>query len=195
MRPSIEVTRTGTINAAPEKVWATIADFGSAHTYFPSIVECTLVGSGIGARRHLVTDDGGTTISELIELDDAQMAMGYRVIESSVPIEDYSSRLVVRPAARGCEVTYSSRCQVREGTEPADLESFLAAQLDSAIGGLREIHVSESAKKAKPSTPTDDDDDEGDVEGDVEELAGLFGVGPKAAPAPDGPIEGEQYAP
>jgi hypothetical protein len=30
-------------------------------------------------------------------LDDTQMAMGYRVIESSVPIEDYSSRLVVRP--------------------------------------------------------------------------------------------------
>jgi len=143
MESALEVTRTGTINAAPEKVWATIADFGSAHTYFPSIVECTLVGSGIGARRHLVTDDGGTTISELIELDDAKMAMGYRVIESSVPIEDYSSRLVVRASANGCEVTYTSRCQPRAGTEPADVASFLAAQLDSAIGGLRELHEEE----------------------------------------------------
>ena len=140
MGQAVEVSRTGTILAPPEKVWATIADFGSAHTYFPSIVECTLVGSGIGARRHLRTDDGGTTISELIELDDAQMAMGYRVIESSVPIEDYSSRLVVRPTADGCEVSYTSRCQPRAGTEPADLEKFLAAQLDSAIGGLRELH-------------------------------------------------------
>ena len=57
------------------------------------------------------------------------------------------------------------------------------------------IAVSESAKKAKPSPRTDDGDDENDVEEAVEELAGLFGVGPKAAPAPDGPIEGEQYAP
>ena len=140
MPPAIEVSRKGTINAAPEKVWATIADFGSAHTYFPSIIECTLVGSGIGARRHLVTDDGGTTISELIELDDTQMAMGYRVIESSVPIEDYSSRLVVRPTEHGCEVTYTSRCQPRAGMDPVQLSDFLAAQLDSAIGGLRELH-------------------------------------------------------
>jgi len=140
MPPAIEVSRKGTINAAPEKVWATIADFGSAHTYFPSIVECTLVGSGIGARRHLVTDDGGTTISELIELDNTQMAMGYRVVESSVPIEDYSSRLVVRATETGCEVSYTSRCQPRADTDPADLATFLADQLDSAIGGLRQLH-------------------------------------------------------
>ena len=140
MRPAIEVSRTGTINAAPDQVWATIADFGSAHTYFPSIVECVLVGSGIGARRHLRTDDGGTTISELIELDDDQMTMGYRVIESSVPIEDSTARVVVRATAHGCEVDYSSRYQPRAGTDPAELERFLAAQLDSAIGGLRELH-------------------------------------------------------
>lgn len=138
--PAVEVSRTGSIAAPAEKVWSTIADFGNADTYFPAIVECVLVGSGIGARRHLRTDDGGTTISELIELDDAKMAMGYRVIESSVPIEDYTSRLVVRPSAQGCEVTYSSRCQARAGTDPAELAAFLEHQLDSAIGGLREIH-------------------------------------------------------
>jgi hypothetical protein len=134
------VTRTGRINAPAEAVWATIADFGSAATYFPSIVECVHVGSGIGSRRHLRTDDGGTTISELIELDDDAMAMGYRVVESSVPIEDYTSRLVVRPVADGCEVTYSSRFQARAGTDDSDLEGFLERQLDSAIGGLRLLH-------------------------------------------------------
>jgi len=136
----ITVTRTGTIQAPAADVWATIADFGSAHTYFPSIVECTLEGSGIGARRHLRTDDGGTTISELIELDNEQMAMGYRVVESSVPIEDYSSRLVVQPTDRGCLVTYSSRFLPRGDTDAEDLEGFLIMQLDSAIGGLRELH-------------------------------------------------------
>jgi mxaD protein len=137
---AVEVSRTGAIKAAPEKVWATIADFGTAHTYFPAIVECEVVGSGIGARRHLRTDDGGTTISELIELDHERMAMGYRVIESSVPIEDYTSRLVVRPTAGGCEVIYSSRCEPRGATDPAELARFLEYQLDSAIGGLRELH-------------------------------------------------------
>jgi Polyketide cyclase / dehydrase and lipid transport len=140
MAPIIQVTRTGTIQAPAESVWATIADFGSAHTYFPAIIECTLVGSGIGARRHLRTDDGGTTISELIELDNEHMAMGYRVIESSVPIEDYRSRLVVQATDRGCLVTYSSRFVPRGETDAKELESFLSDQLDSAIGGLRDLH-------------------------------------------------------
>jgi hypothetical protein len=138
--PAVEVSRSGEINAPPEEVWATIADFGTAHTYFPAIVECVLEGSGLGARRHLRTDDGGTTISELIELDHEHMAMGYRVIESSVPIEDYTSRLVVRPTANGCEVTYSSRCEPRGATDPNELAAFLEFQLDSAIAGLRELH-------------------------------------------------------
>jgi hypothetical protein len=140
MRSTIEVARTGTIKAPPETVWATIADFGSADTYFPTITECVLVGSGIGARRHLRTADGGVTISELTELDHAGMAMGYRVIESSVPIEDYTSRLVVRPAPSGCEVTYSSRFRARTGSDPAGVEAFLVTMLDSAIEGLRVLH-------------------------------------------------------
>lgn len=140
MRSVIEVSRTGTIKAPPAAVWATIADFGSAHTYFPAITECVLVGSGIGARRHLRTSDGGTTISELIELDHTAMTMGYRVVESSVPIEDYCSRLVVRPSAGGCEVSYSSRFEARAGNDPAEVEQFLIDQLDAAIGGLRDLH-------------------------------------------------------
>jgi hypothetical protein len=143
----IAVTRRGTIRAPAESVWATIADFGSAHTYFPSIVECVVVGSGIGARRHLRTDDGGTTISELTELDHERMAMGYRVIESSVPIEEYSSRLVVQPAEHGCVVTYSSRFQPRGATDASALEEFLEKQLDSAIGGLRDIHEPDPEKR------------------------------------------------
>jgi hypothetical protein len=136
----LEVSRRGTIKASPEAVWATIADFGNVDTYFPAIVECVLEGAGIGARRHLRTDDGGTTISELTQLDDDTMTLGYRVVESSVPIEDYTSWLVVRAAPGGCEVTYSSRFQARAGALPADLEDFLNAQLDSAIEGLRALH-------------------------------------------------------
>jgi hypothetical protein len=54
--------------------------------------------------------------------------------------------------------------------------------------------MSESKKDKNASSPRRDDDED-EIEEAVEELAGLFGAGPKAAPAPDGPIEGEQYAP
>ena len=137
---TIEVRRTGIVRAPAADVWATVADFSSAATYFPAIIDCVVTGSGIGARRHLRTDIGGTTVSELIELDGDRMTMGYRVIESTVPIEDYASRMVVRPAPDGCEVEYSSRFRARDLTEDAEIEAFIGQQLDSAIDGLRQLH-------------------------------------------------------
>ena len=48
---------------------------------------------------------------------------------------------------------------------------------------------------AKRDGRTDDDGIEEQIEDGVEELAATFGVGPKAAPPPEGPMEGEQLAP
>jgi hypothetical protein len=48
-------------------------------------------------------------------------------------------------------------------------------------------------KKAPRPARADDEPDDGEEA--VEELAGLFGAGPKAVPAPKGPMPGEQYAP
>ena len=41
----------------------------------------------------------------------------------------------------------------------------------------------------------DDADIETQIEEGVEELAATFGAGPKAAPKPEGPMEGQQLAP
>jgi mxaD protein len=136
----IEVRRIGIVRASAADVWATIADFSSAATYFPAIIDCVVTGSGIGARRHLRTDIGGTTVSELIELDGDRMTLGYRVIESTVPIEDYTARMVVRPAPDGCEVEYTSWFRARDHTEAAEIGAFIGRQLDSAIDGLRQLH-------------------------------------------------------
>jgi hypothetical protein len=56
--------------------------------------------------------------------------------------------------------------------------------------------TSETVDKNRPSPESDDDHDlEDEIEDEVEELAATFGAGPKAAPVPEGPMEGEQYAP
>jgi hypothetical protein len=114
------------------------------HTYLPSVLECRLEGEGIGARRHLRTADGGTTVSELIELDHAAMAMGYRIVETSLPLVDYTSRLTVRDAGDGCEVTYASRCVTPDAAAAREIEAFLTVQLDAGIDGLRALHETSS---------------------------------------------------
>ena len=53
----------------------------------------------------------------------------------------------------------------------------------------------DSAKTKTGADSSTTDHVEAVVEDAVEELAATFGVGPKAAPKPVGPLEGEQLAP
>jgi hypothetical protein len=140
----IRVSASGTIAAQASAVWATVADFGTVADYLPSVVHCRLEGTGIGARRVLTTRDGGRVVSELIELDDERLVMGYRIAESALPFEDYTSRVSVRAIGTDrCEVTWSSVFRPRRtetGDDSLDVESFLREQLESGIEGLRRLH-------------------------------------------------------
>jgi hypothetical protein len=51
-----------------------------------------------------------------------------------------------------------------------------------------------SPPKTKAGSPTGEHI-EAEIEDAVEELAAAFGAGPKAAPQPEGPMEGQQLAP
>jgi hypothetical protein len=144
MDDPIQVSASGTVVAPAGAVWATVADFGTVDGYLPSVAACRLEGSGIGARRVLTTTDGGRVVSELIELDEERMVMGYRIVESALPFEDYTSRVSVRAVdTNRCLVTWSSTLRPlppRDGEPALDVESFLRDQLESGIEGLQRLH-------------------------------------------------------
>jgi hypothetical protein len=143
MDEPIQVSASGTVAAPASAVWATVADFGSVAAYLPSVVACRLEGSGIGTRRVLTTTDGGRVVSELIELDEERLVMGYRIVESALPFEEYTSRVSVRAVdTTRCQVTWSSvlRPHRRHGDDAPDVQSFLRDQLESGIAGLRRLH-------------------------------------------------------
>lgn len=136
----VVVSRTATIAADAQAVWRTVADFGAIHTYFPSVTRCVVDGEGVGARRHLQHHTGGRTTSELTVLDHDSMVMEYRVIESTVPIEDYRSRIAVARTDEGCRVTYTSWFRPAGPASRDEVAAFLSAELDSALEGLRRLH-------------------------------------------------------
>jgi hypothetical protein len=141
---SIHVSTSGTILAPATAVWTTVADFGAVASYLPSVVACRLEGTGIGTRRVLTTSDGGRVVSELIELDEERLVMGYRIVETALPFEEYRSRVTVQAvAADRCQVTWSSDIRplrTQTGDSSVDIESFIQDQLESGIEGLRRLH-------------------------------------------------------
>ena len=110
------------------RAWAEIADFGRVDRLLPSVVQCRLVGEGVGARRHLVTADGATVVSELVELDPVGQVMAYAIVESGLPLDDYLSRVTVLHDG----VRWESWCHPSPGAE-AEVRALLEHQLVAGV--------------------------------------------------------------
>lgn len=72
-----------TINAAPEKVWALVKDFGGIHNWHPAVASTELQGDT--TRVLTLTSEGSPTITEqLIKADDATMMLSYKITGMTV---------------------------------------------------------------------------------------------------------------
>ena len=100
-RPVLHHTDQITLKESPQKVWDTIKQFDSIHTWHPA-AEGTVLLVGENnkplAVREFQTIDGGFVISELLEYDEAKMWFKYRIIKTNAPMRDYVGEMQVVPA-------------------------------------------------------------------------------------------------
>ncbi len=88
-----------------QEVWAKIGDFTGIGEWFPGIEGCRSLDGG--KRRHISLGDGKSVIEDEISRDEAAMTLSYRVIEASMPFEDYVSSISVAAKGSGCRVRWS----------------------------------------------------------------------------------------
>jgi hypothetical protein len=93
------------LDAAPDRVWAIIGDFGGS--WNPLIAIIKLVGSGIGQLRVIDTIDGKQIIERLDAIDDSARFYRYTSI-SGIPASDYVARLEVKPNGAGSTVEWGA---------------------------------------------------------------------------------------
>lgn len=113
-----------TINAAPEKVWAMVKDFGGLHNWHPAIASTELKDDK--TRVLTLKSEGNPTITEeLIKSDDNSMLLNYKITDMSVvktitfnskdtpyytlPVSTYKAWLTVKPVDGGSEVKWKAK--------------------------------------------------------------------------------------
>ncbi len=94
------------LNAAPDKVWALIGDFGGS--WHPLIAGIKLIGTGIGQLRIIETIDGKQIIERLDAIDNSARFYRYTSI-SGIPASDYTGTLEVRPNGAGSSVEWRAQ--------------------------------------------------------------------------------------
>ena len=134
-----EVSHRREIGASADQVWALIADFGAIDRYSPMVERCRVEGpDGVGQRRVLSLSNGTITISRLEAIDHAARTLTYRILETKLPLDDYTSTMRVEPrGGTACEVIWTSRFLPKDAT----LEEATRFLDEGLLGSLRDLHA------------------------------------------------------
>jgi mxaD protein len=152
--PVLHASNTVTIDASAYKVWHTARDFNALNTWHPGVASDEIVeGSNnmVGAVRVLTLKGGGTVKEKLLAFDDKGHSFKYAIVESVLPLSNYTSTFVVKSLGKGkSSVTWSGRfTRKNTGDNPGEKENDKAA-LDTAKaiygGGLDNLKKVVEAK-------------------------------------------------
>ena len=97
-----------TINTSADAIWQVLSDFGAACQYLAGVVNCTVEGEGVGARRTLTSADGSTIVERLDMLDDVAHRLSYALL-TDTPFRDCLTTVTVYELGPGqCEVAWTA---------------------------------------------------------------------------------------
>jgi hypothetical protein len=101
------VVETVEVNAAPDKIWELIGQFGAAY-WHPLIAEIRSTGTGPGQLRTIETIDGKQIIERLDAIDNPGRFYRYANI-AGLPVANYTGMLSVKPKGAGSSVEWSAQ--------------------------------------------------------------------------------------
>ena len=114
------------INAAPAAVWNIVKDFDALNKWHPAFSGDVLTKGAngqVGSVRSLTLKDGPTFTEELTAYNDAKMMFSYKIIESPLPVDKYTSTMTVTPKGNGSVITWVGNYITKAGSGKTDADS------------------------------------------------------------------------
>jgi hypothetical protein len=103
-----KVSKTIAIDAPAIAIWQVLSDFGAGCQYLAMVVDCAVVGEGVGALRTLTYADGSVIVERLEALDEAARMLSYALL-TDTPFRDCLTTVTVRELGRRqCEVAWAA---------------------------------------------------------------------------------------
>src|SRR5271154_2964620 len=126
--PVLHTSKTATFEASASKVWNATKDFSGLAAWHPALASDEIVegkDNTVGAVRLLTLKGGGTIKEKLLAWSAANRSFKYAIVESVLPVSDYTSTFVVKSLGKGkSSVTWSGRFKRKNvGDNPGEKEN------------------------------------------------------------------------
>ncbi|MFN0042959.1 MAG: SRPBCC family protein [Alphaproteobacteria bacterium] len=136
----LEARVTGRIGAPATKVWVLAGDFDALPRWIPGIVASRVEGEGIGQVRHLTIVRRGRqfAVERLETRDDAAFRLSYSIVESSLPVTEYTSffRLIPGPDDKTCILDWSANFLAKAATNDEAI-AFVTGAYSAGLASLQ----------------------------------------------------------
>ncbi len=104
------------LNAAADEVWKLIGGFNALPDWHPAIEKSELEEEG--SMRRLSLAGGGTVVEKLERLDDSERVYSYSIIDSPLPVSNYTATICVKEDSEGkTTVEWSSEFEAKGAAE------------------------------------------------------------------------------
>lgn len=135
----LEINMRTVIDAPAENVWSVISDFGSIENYVNAVQDCSVEGTGIGARRTLTLNDGGKLVERLENLDDSSRTLTYKIVSGPLPVDNYISNMKVNEISTNqCEIVWTSSF-VASGVSDDEAKQIIEEIYNMGFEGLKKL--------------------------------------------------------
>lgn len=145
------VTERSIISFPIERVWEKIRDFNAIPSAHPAVagsrIEDGLPSDQVGCVRNFTLKQGGVFRERLIALDDKRRVCSYAILESPLPLENYTATIQLGRAENPdfTDVVWRAQFDCSEARE-AELQSWVGDVLRDGFGCLQSM-LAPHAKK------------------------------------------------
>lgn len=132
---ALEVKKSLDVAAAPDAVWKAIGDFCGIAAWHPAIEKCALQQQDGKTFRLLSLKGGGQIREQQSARDDAGRSYGYTIVESPLPVANYTSTLSVAAKGSGSIITWVGKFDAK-GAPDEKAKEVIAGIYDAGLAGI-----------------------------------------------------------
>jgi hypothetical protein len=130
---ALESSAKASSKLSADAMWAKIGDFCGIGKWHPAVEKCEL--SADGKTRTLSLNGGGTIVEALVKMDAAGRSYTYSIVNSPLPVANYSSTISVSADGAGSVLTWSGKYDAN-GAPDADAMKVVQGIYDSGLAAL-----------------------------------------------------------
>lgn len=149
-----KVVKDVVIKAEPSKVWAVIKDFSSIKQWHAAVADVRIEdrkdneGDAILKHRVITLKDGGSITEKLREVNDDEMKLDYKMVETTLPFSNYRAVMQVKAGATSGEsiLTWTGRfynkansMEAKPGEDNPAANAAINAIYDAGLSGLKDL--------------------------------------------------------